>query len=45
MPRWAFREEPSAAVAARVMIGLSGLMIPALLLTALALPALRRYPL
>jgi ABC-2 type transport system permease protein len=44
-PNFAFREEPSSAVARRVAIGLIGLLLPALIIGWMALRALRRYPL
>jgi ABC-2 type transport system permease protein len=42
-PAFMFREEPAGAVAGRAMIGLIGLLIPALLIGWLGLRALRRY--
>jgi ABC-2 type transport system permease protein len=44
-PNFAFREEPSGAVAGRVAVGLIGLLLPALIIGWLSLRALRRYPL
>ncbi len=44
-PNFAFREEPSGAVAGRVVIGLVGLLAPAFIIGWLGLRALRRYPL
>jgi ABC-2 type transport system permease protein len=44
-PSFAFREEPSGAVARRVAVGFIGLLLPALIIGWLALRALRRYPL
>jgi len=42
-PAFAFREEPIGAVARRVVVGLIGLLAPALLIGWLGLRALRRY--
>jgi ABC-2 type transport system permease protein len=44
-PNFAFREEPSGSVAGRVVIGLIGLLAPALIIGWLALRALQWYPL
>jgi ABC-2 type transport system permease protein len=44
-PVFAFREEPSGAVARRVAVGLIGLLAPTLIVGWLALRALRRYQL
>jgi len=44
-PNFAFSEEPAGAVAGRVVIGLIGLILPALIIGWLGLRALRRYPL
>lgn len=43
MPRFTFVEEPTAAVARRVLVGWAGLFIPAVLIGFLAMAALRRY--
>jgi ABC-2 type transport system permease protein len=45
LPNFTFREEPSGAVAQRIVIGLFGLLIPTLLVGWVGLRALRRYPL
>jgi ABC-2 type transport system permease protein len=42
-PAFAFREEPAVAVARRVLVGLFGLFLPALLIGWLGLRALRSY--
>jgi ABC-2 type transport system permease protein len=42
-PAFTFQEEPAGAVARRAMVGLIGLLIPALLIGLLSLRALRRY--
>jgi len=42
-PNFAFREEPSGAVARRVAIGLIGLSLPALIIGWLGLRVLHRY--
>lgn len=44
LPGFTFQEEPLAAVAARAAIGLTGLVIPTLIVGALGLAGLRRYP-
>jgi len=44
-PRYQWREEPASTVARRVLIGVTGLLIPALLLGWLGLYALRRFSL
>lgn len=44
VPRFRFDEEPTAAVAARVGLGLLGLSIPAVLLAAFGLGRMRRFP-
>jgi hypothetical protein len=45
LPNFTFLEEPSGAVAQRIVIGLFGLLIPTLLVGWVGLLALRRYPL
>jgi ABC-2 type transport system permease protein len=42
-PTFTFREEPAGAVARRALLGLIGLLLPALLIGWLGLRALRRY--
>jgi ABC-2 type transport system permease protein len=42
-PAFSFREEPAGAIARRAMVGLLGLLAPALLVGWLGLRALRRY--
>jgi ABC-2 type transport system permease protein len=44
LPQFAFREEPAQAVVSRSVAGLAGLLAPVLLVTALGLGRLRRYP-
>jgi ABC-2 type transport system permease protein len=44
-PVFSFWEEPAGAIARRVLLGLIGLLVPALLIGWLGLRALRRYPL
>ena len=44
-PSYTFREEPVSAVAGRVLIGLIGLVLPALIIGWVGLRALRRYQL
>lgn len=45
VPRFQFGEEPTVRVVQRVVIGLLGLIVPALVIGFLALRALKRYPL
>jgi ABC-2 type transport system permease protein len=45
LPNFTFHEEPSGAVARRIVIGLFGLLMPTLLVGWVGLRALRRYPL
>jgi len=44
-PSYTFREEPVSAVAGRVLIGLIGLILPALIIGWFGLRTLRRYQL
>ncbi len=44
-PSFAFGEEPTGVVAKRVLAGLFGLLIPALVIGWLSIRALRRYQL
>jgi ABC-2 type transport system permease protein len=44
VPRFTFREEPPSAAAVRVLLGVSGMLVPASLIGAWGLRALRRYP-
>lgn len=44
LPAFSFREEPFQAVASRALTGLTGLVLPALVVGTFGLAALRRYP-
>ena len=44
VPRFRFREEPPSAVAARVTLATSGVLVPAFVIGAWGLRTLRRYP-